>query len=66
MAKQTIKESFKREHALVATGILHEDGGDIFINTEEEGEVRVSQLLKKFNGDLVTIKIVTKEEEEEN
>jgi hypothetical protein len=63
MGKQSIKETRVNAHVLSATGILSISDVGAVLETEDVGEVALTDLLKNFSGEPVTIKVVTKEEE---
>lgn len=64
MAKASIKETVTKVHKLDAEGILVKNEEGFIIQTEDLGDIKVSNLLGNFNGELVKIVITTKEIEE--
>lgn len=66
MAKSKIMEKIERKHTFSVEGILNVDElqeGSFICEVEDEGEVDLKEFLDKFNGELVKLSIVKKEEE---
>lgn len=66
MAKSKIVEKIERKHSFSVEGFLNVDElqeGSFICEVEDEGEVDLKEFLDKFNGELVKLSIVKKEEE---
>lgn len=67
MAKSKIVEKIERKHSFSVEGILNVDElqeGAFICEVEDEGEVDLKDFLDKFNGELIKLSIVKKDEEE--
>ena len=65
MAKSKIMEKIEEKHIFSVEGFLNVDNlqeGSIICEVEEEGEVDLQSYLKKFNGELIKLSIVKKED----
>lgn len=66
MAKSKIVEKIERKHSFSVEGFLNVDElqeGSFVCEVEDEGEVDLKEFLDKFNGELIKLSIVKKEEE---
>ncbi|MDM0587690.1 hypothetical protein QTH25_13015 [Clostridium perfringens] len=67
MAKSKIVEKIERKHSFSIEGILNVDElqeGSFICEVEDEGEYDMREIMSKFNGELIKISIVKKDEEE--
>lgn len=65
MAKSKIIEKIENKHLFSVEGFLNVDDlkeGSIICEVEEEGELDLMSYLKKFNGELIKLSIIKKEE----
>ena len=64
MAKQSVKEVTINAHKLSAEGTIQIVGNNIILTTADLGDIPISDLLKNFNGEFVTLNVINKNEEE--
>lgn len=67
MAKSKIVEKIERKHSFSIEGILNVDElqeGSFICEVEDEREYDMREIMSKFNGELIKISIVKKDEEE--
>ncbi len=65
MAKSKIIEKIENKHLFSVEGFLNVDDlkeDSIICEVEEEGELDLLSYLKKFNGELIKLSIIKKEE----